>query len=236
MKNLLFAAFIGLISLQAKLQAQVCTPAQNITQVGFHPDTIPYGEENVPYTATIHVKTPKDTVVVFGGFPVRADIDSVKVTGVLGMPAGFTFRCDNSRCVYVHDSIGCGTFSGTPTQGGIYPLQILVTTFARVGFPVTQRDTIRRFVLRVEPVPATGIARSSQPRLQVFPNPASGQVQIFIPQTLAATDIRIWNAAGKCVWQQKAMAGANTIKLDLFTQGLYMVEYGNLRNTLVVNP
>lgn len=235
MKKLFSAGFLILLLLPA-LHAQVCRPDKTITQVGFNPDTIPYGEVGVAYSATIHAKTPKDTMVRFGGFPVKADIDSIKVIGVIGMPAGFTFRCDHPRCVFVYDSIGCGTFSGTPTQGGIYPLGVIVTTFARVGFPVTQRDTITRFVLRIEPVPATIQQKLYTESLRIYPNPAREEAMVFIPQTFSGERIRVYNAEGREVMHQDAVAGNNRLELQNLEAGVYVVVYGQWRNRLLVQP
>jgi hypothetical protein len=235
MKKLLSAGILMLLLLPVAT-AQVCIPDKSATAIGFNPDTIPYAQVGVAYTATIHAKTPKDTMVVFAGFPVKANIDSIKVIGVFGMPAGFTFRCDHPRCVFVYDSIGCGTFSGTPNQGGIYPLGVIVTTYARVGFPVTQRDTITRFVLRVEPVPTTGQQKLFTESLRLYPNPAKEEVRVFIPQTFAAERIRVYNAAGREVMQQEAVAGQNQVNVKGLDAGVYMVVYGQWRNRLLVQP
>lgn len=235
MKKLLTAGALLLLMFPVA-QTQVCRPDKSTTAVGFNPDTIPYAEVGVAYSATIHAKTPKDTIVSFGGFPVKANIDSIKVMGVIGMPAGFTFRCDHPRCVFVYDSIGCGTFSGTPTQGGIYPLGVIVTTYARVGFPVTQRDTIRRFVLRVEPVPTTGQQKLYTESLRIYPNPARETAQVFIPQTFVNERIRVYNAAGREVMQQTAAAGQNLLDLKGLDAGVYVVVYGQWRNRLLVQP
>jgi len=235
MKKLLTVCMLLLLIFPAA-DAQVCRPDKSTKAVGFNPDTIPYAQVGVAYTATIHAKTPKDTMVSFGGFPVKANIDSIKVIGVLGMPAGFTFRCDHPRCVFVHDSIGCGTFSGTPDQGGIYPLRVIVTTFARVGFPVTQRDTITRFVLRVEPVPSTGQRVLHTESLRIYPNPARETAQVFIPQTFASERIHVYNAAGREVMQQAATAGQNQLDLKRLDAGIYIVVYGQWRNHLLVQP
>jgi hypothetical protein len=232
----LFSAGMLMLLLIPVAKAQVCIPDKSTTAVGFNPDTIPYAQVGVAYTATIHAKTPKDTMVVFAGFPVKANIDSIKVIGVIGMPAGFTFRCDHPRCVFVYDSIGCGTFSGTPNQGGIYPLGVIVTTYARVGFPVTQRDTITRFVLRVEPVPTTGQQKLYTESLRLYPNPAKEEVRVFIPQTFATERIRVYNAAGREVMQQVAVAGQNQLNLKGLDAGVYMVVYGQWRNRLLVQP
>jgi len=218
------------------VQAQVCVPDKSVKNkpVGFHPDSIPSGKVNVPYSATVHVKTPKDTMVTLGGFPVKANIDSVKVLKVLDMPAGFTFQCDNPRCVFVYDSIGCGTFRGTPTSGGTFPLRIVVRTFARVGFPITQNDTITRFVLRVEG--PNNVYRLVEAQLQVFPNPATDQFTVFIPQTLPGQQLRIIGMDGRILMEQNLNAGNNKLQTGALKAGTYLLQYGNWRNTLVVNP
>jgi hypothetical protein len=217
-------------------QAQVCTPDQSVKNkpVGFHPDSIPSGKVNVPYSATIHVKTPKDTMVTLGGFPVKANIDSVKVLKVLDMPAGFNFICDNPRCVFVYDSIGCGTFSGTPASGGTFPLRIVVRTFARVGFPITQNDTITRFVLRVEG--PSNVYRLAEAQLQVFPNPASDKFTVFIPQTLPNQRLEVFTSDGRSVMSAQVNAGNNLLRTTNLKPGTYILNYGNWRNTLIVQP
>ncbi len=217
-------------------QAQVCIPDKTVKNkpVGFHPDSIPSGKVNVPYSATIHVKSPKDTMVSLGGFPVKANIDSIKVMKVLDMPAGFTFQCDNPRCVFVYDSIGCGTFRGTPTSGGTFPLRVVVRTYARVGFPITQNDTITRFVLRI--AGPNNVYRLVEEQLQVFPNPAGDHVTVFIPQTLPGGRLLVFGMDGRKVLEQPLNAGNNSLSTSGLKPGSYILQYGNWRNTLIVKP
>lgn len=236
MKQLYFICTLLLLFGAKAVQAQVCIPDKSVKNqpVGFHPDSIPSGKVNVPYSATIHVKTPKDTMVTLGGFPVKANIDSVKVIKVLDIPAGFTFQCDNPRCVFVYDSIGCGTFRGTPTSGGTFPLRIVVRTFARVGFPITQNDTITRFVLRVEG--PNNLYRLVEPQMQVFPNPATDRFTVFIPQTQPGQRLLILGMDGRKVLEQTLVAGNNSLSTNALKPGSYILQYGNWRNTLIVNP
>ena len=136
--------------------------------------------------------------------------------------------------MFVYDSIGCGTFRGTPTSGGTFPLRIVVRTFARVGFPITQNDTITRFVLRVEG--PNNVYRLVEAQLQVFPNPATDQFTVFIPQTLPGQQLRIIGMDGRILMEQNLNAGNNKLQTGALKEGTYLLQYGNWRNTLVVNP
>jgi hypothetical protein len=173
-------------------------------------------------------------MVSLGGFPVKANIDSIKVMKVLDMPAGFTFQCDNPRCVFVYDSIGCGTFRGTPTSGGTFPLRVVVRTYARVGFAITQNDTITRFVLRI--AGPNNVYRLVEEQLQVFPNPASDHVTVFIPQTLPGGRLLVFGMDGRKVLEQPLNAGNNSLSTSGLKPGSYILQYGNWRNTLIVKP
>jgi hypothetical protein len=65
-------------------------------------------------------------------------------------------------------------------------------------------------------------ARSLEELIQVFPNPSTGLFQLNL-KGAGMSDIRVENALGQLVWQQKDAAGSGTLNVDLRSQpnGLY---------------
>jgi len=123
-KSILF--IILSVSLIKTSQAQPCVPG-NYTVHGFYPDTItnlPFAVANLQYNEAMTIVVPLDTNIY--GF--TNPIDSLGITGITGLPSGFTFT-PNIANGYWHGGVtGCMMVSGMAShaQLGIYPLTLQI--------------------------------------------------------------------------------------------------------------
>lgn len=157
---LLFMMIIG-GAIHASAQ---CVPDASITQPGIYPDTttnLPVGTAGVFYSSDIQLKVITDTFA--SGFNV--DVVDITVNSVSGLPAGFSYACTPSSCVFPGGSNGCIRLSGSNPTPGTYNLTVNVTLNGLVfgSFPVSQAATIEgyRIVLGAPAGPVADFAASS---------------------------------------------------------------------------
>ena len=123
------------------LQAQVCTPDPAFTAPGTYPATIPAACAGNPYQTVITVVVPVDTVLT-NPFPITVPIDSVVVSGIIGIPPGISFACGQPSCGFAGGTSGCVLVSGTPTTPGSYDVDIVATYYVTFfGSPISFVDT-----------------------------------------------------------------------------------------------
>src|SRR5947208_8876547 len=76
-----------------------CTPDLTNTHVGITPDSapnLPHAVVGTPYSTVMQIRVPLDTSVLYMGFPVTVDFDSVILSSFTGMPTGYTYACNPS--------------------------------------------------------------------------------------------------------------------------------------------
>jgi len=110
--------------------AQLCVPG-NDTIPGFYPDTItnlPLAVANLQYNAAMTVVVPLDTN--YSG--VLFVIDSLGITGITGLPSGFTYLPNTASGYWAGGISGCIMISGMASyaQRGIYPLTLQLNMIA----------------------------------------------------------------------------------------------------------
>lgn len=138
LKKLLFTSslfFAGILLLSAQ-----CTPDGSATAPGIYPDTLhlPDAYATIPYFVTMTAVIPVDTLYM----GIILNIDSIGVTGISGLPSGFTYT-PNTVSGYWHGGTnGCILLSGTAShsQVGIYPITIDTKAYASLG-GLTQQQT-----------------------------------------------------------------------------------------------
>ncbi len=133
------------------LRAQ-CVPDPTITAPGIYPDVLtnlPTGTAGLFYSTDIQVKVLSDTTV--GALTVI--VDNITIDSVSGLPAGFSYSCTPSNCVFPGGSNGCIRLSGTSIISGTYPLNVYVTLNGTLfGFPVSFPTFIPGYELVLDPV------------------------------------------------------------------------------------
>ncbi len=115
-----------------------CTPDPNATGL-VYPDTLQTACPNQFYDVTLTLNVPADSTL--GGF--TAIIDSVQLNNLLGLPAGLSYECNPTSCVFPGNSTGCIRVFGTPTDTGEFELTIDGTIYFKVfGIPQQLTDVL----------------------------------------------------------------------------------------------
>lgn len=104
----------GSISINQPGVAQ-CTPNLSNTQPGFSPALLPCIEQGVFFEQTVQFKNLDSIDANLVGFPgTILPVISTEITGLLNLPFGINFRCDNyPTCDYNGGESGCFLVSGT---------------------------------------------------------------------------------------------------------------------------
>jgi hypothetical protein len=229
-KILLLIPFVA-ASLYASAQ---CTPDTSIHQVGMYPDSFPHGTENVAYSQVFQFKFPSDTMTPFG----QIAIDSVQVTKVQNLPAGFTYQCSKPNCMYPGGANGCVVVAGTPDSAATYHVGIILTAWGTVaGQPIPAQDTV--FIDFTVDQGTSGLSSHAQlpwnfDVMQNYPNPFSTATEISftMPQAQKVT-FKVYDLLGKTVTTRtvNAVKGQNKITLDRngMNAGMYFysIQYGD---------
>lgn len=229
-KFILSILLICTMSASTKLFAQ-CTPDPNLTTSGTLPAYLDTAKVGVLYSQVIQYHITKDTTVFVAqlGQTVNAKIDTLWITGVVGMPDGFTYSCHNSDCKIVGGATGCATLTGTPkaNSGGIYPLLVLIRirATAMIGpLPVAQtvNDTNARYSIVVRGATGTSeIVENSEPIL--YPNPAKDQLQVYVPGIKNNASYTITNIQGQIVGTGRDTSSMFNINIKGNPSGIYFL-------------
>lgn len=229
MKKILLLGYLLIFAI-IEIIAQPCIPLLNFpgTQ-GILPDAISPAYLDTNYTQTINYKAPLDTNVIFNGVPIVFKIDSLRIIDVIGLPDGITYACHNNSCMVSGGEIGCATLSGRATQGGVFPLKVVVKTSgkAMIFVPVPQNtiDTNEKYILYVFNLTGNKQIISTTASISVFPNPASNMLNISnIPGegTLSITDL-----SGRCILSKYCDTSTLSVDILEWNKGIYLLTYQN---------
>ncbi|MES2691588.1 MAG: T9SS type A sorting domain-containing protein [Bacteroidota bacterium] len=224
MKTFTKIAFLLITALAAnKAQAQ-CTPNTTMEKGTILPEAIKFGYINNAYSEVIYFRAPLDTTAKtpLGTFP--AHIDSMEITGVKGLPAGFTYTCYNNKCRIKGGESSCITLSGTATVEGVHPVTVYITTYATIkGFvdiPATQNDSNNKYTLYI--YTNVGVKNESLGQfVTLYPNPAKDALHI---SNSSAKNIqaKLMDLTGKLI-AEKEITTSETFDLSGLSKGLYFV-------------
>lgn len=225
MKKILL--LLVLITAVAPAIAQNCIADTTITENGIYPEYLDTAELNQPYEHVFQVLAIKDTVVNFQGNIILAEIDSIKVVEIKGLPSSFNYFCEPADCVFTWEKVGCVKLTGNPTssESGVHPLEIITTSFARWGLlrlPVN--DTITDYTLVVGDGSAS-IYTPSKEKVSVYPNPSDNGV-FYITSNSSIYQLHVVDLQGKSV-NFMATENNNTWSIDISNtpKGVYFVHF-----------
>jgi hypothetical protein len=71
----------------------------------------------------------------------------------------------------------------------------------------------------------TGIEETAADQVQLYPNPASGSIQLSLPSLTAPTTVSITNIQGQQLSQQPVNRGMNTIRIADLAPGMYLLQW-----------
>ena len=223
---------------------QNCVPDGQYTSPGVYPDSatnLPISYVGSPYNETITAVTPADTCVVVLFPPcTTVPIDSVMVTSVTGLPAGFTIVSMNENTLpfkFLGGTSSCMLVTGNPTVGdtGVYPISVSGTSYATVfGLTQTSPFDVDYYSIRIIDTTSstTGIEDFSKNTFgikQNFPNPFSSTstIEYYLPSN-AIVNISIVNVLGEVLISENLFGnqGLNTYKLNAskLNSGIYFYQ------------
>lgn len=233
-RKILFTLIIIAAGAPSQLISQ-CTADTTLKRAGYAPDSLPSAEVGVPYSKSISVLSVRDTTITIGPTKLNVKVDSIKATGVYGMPPGFSYNCQHPRCIFVWDEVRCVGIGGTATQSGLYPIVIPVVAYGKLGSaPLTRPDTIRRFSVLVTGGSAS-LEDMQASTLRVYPNPASGKAVVIAPEVSKAQRILVYTTTGILVpCEVKGEQGYFEIQTASLATGTYIVVAGGRSTPLTV--
>jgi hypothetical protein len=229
MKTLAKITFFVISTLSTSQLIAQCTPDNNMPKGSISPESIKIGYKDVVYSEVIYFRAPSDTSTMVGNTRVPVRIDSMEITGVKGLPPGFTYNCFSANCRFNGGESSCLTLTGKPTQTGVYPLVVYISTyptlkgFIDVPLPV-QNDSNTRYTLYV--YGSVGfIENTFENSVSVFPNPAKDVLHIGSVSNQKIT-VQLLDINGKVQLEQSVEASA-TIDLKGLSKGVYILKLSN---------
>ncbi len=241
MKSAIFTLAFVAAGLVASAQ---CTPDQTITTPGLHPEggQVTCFTENTFNGRTIFFKN-FDEVEVNLGATITADVDSIKIMSIEGLPCGVSWTTNKAAQghVFVKNESGCFRLSGTPTDGeGVYKTEMYVTAWINGGNEVANQPASildnTRIIVKVvgsgsdcsavtDTVASTcntawtGInpVASNVTAFGNTPNPFNSFTTIsFTAKNSAVYTLNVVNMLGAVVYTEQVVAevGQNSVRLD----------------------
>ncbi|MDT8411615.1 MAG: T9SS type A sorting domain-containing protein [Vicingaceae bacterium] len=237
-------SLLAIIAISSTIVAQNCVPDGQFTAPGVYPDSVtnlPTAYVGQPYSEVITAVTPADTCVVILFPPCQiADIDSVIVTSVTGLPPGFTIVSENENALpfkFLGGTSSCMLITGNPTvlDTGHYPISVNGTTYATV-FSLTQTQPFDVNYYFIDIIDTTGstvsvneLAGNKFAITQNYPNPFNNTSTIeFNTPTAEVVELTVFNLLGKVIRTEKIStnSGKNTYTLSAndYENGVYFYQ------------
>ncbi len=214
-------------SISFQLFAQ-CTPDINLKSSGIFPAELAPAIETQSYAQIIQFRMPKDTLVSEFGFPILATIDSIIVTKVNGLPANFTYQCNQINCKANGGETGCILLAGLPQNGqqGVYPLAVVFKVYAHaLTLSRTIEDSVTRYSLTVNS--ATALQEHLEhTTINVYPNPANDFLTIESSADIKDAKVLVYDMKMQQIEVESVENGSsNQLVLNLakFEAGCYNI-------------
>lgn len=220
-----------------------CTPDPNLTTSGTFPAALDTAKVGQLYSQVLQYHITKDTTIYVAqlGSTVNAKIDTLWITGVVGMPDGFSYTCHNKDCKIIGGATGCATLTGTPKDGsaGIYPLRVLIQIRATAMFgplPISQtvNDSNMRYTIIVQG--GTGIGEMVENQdVILYPNPAKADLQVYVPTLRENANYSISNLQGQNMINGQIIGNREVSHLNIsnLSSGVYFIQIQSANCNLV---
>ena len=206
--------------------AQNCIPDGTITEPGVYPEQPDTAYVDVAYDFSFQILAIKDTIVIFAGQTLTANIDSVRVDDVIGLPSNFNYTCEPNSCTFNWKAVGCINVKGNPTnnQAGVYDLKIATTAFASLGSTkIPTLDTAKGYQLVIQGDGSASIFEPKKDIVAIYPNPSgNGIFQLTAkeePRSIRITDLQ----GKKIVFEGFSSNGITTIDISNTAKGVYLL-------------
>lgn len=225
MKKQLLTLLTVLIAGAASAQVP-CNPQYQDSVYGAWPDTttnLDTAFVNVAFLQILNFKAPANAGDIDPAYPFP--LTKYKVTGVTGLPTGFTYTCSAANCEYPGGTAGCASLTGTATaaQIGTYNITINIDATVQAGFvPITvpKPFTGYRLVIKDAPVDLNTVLISPE-EVYIYPNPASNVVTI-----LNATNyetVEVYGVNGQLVLSKEITKTDEEMNVSQLQNGVYFI-------------
>lgn len=235
----IIGTFIYIFAINSFANAQ-CTPDTLLVNTGVYPAVLPDAQVGQSYAQILQFHVTKDTMVtipIFG--TTKANIDSFTIVQVIGIPNGMSFQCNTLNCAIPGGGNGCADIKGTPTQKGVFPLEIVLKIKVSIGIFGSQTvyDTLTAYSLNVNSaVSIKNAIQNENFNYQIFPNPIlNNQFNLSVwNKNSTQCIVKLYNIQGALVAMQlvNLNAGFNqqNIQLDGISKGIYLLQIENESN------
>ena len=223
------------------VQAQ-CTPDPQYTLVGIYPDSVtglPNAIVGQPYDEIITLISPTDTSTVLFGQTIPVTVQTIELTSVTGLPASFSYDCENPNCTFLGGSTSCAILSSPSpniAETGLHQIIMNTTTTVDAGLFgfQTQDDIIDYYYINV--TNATSVVNQFNDLTfelkDIFPNPLNSNAKIqFISGYSADIIFSVFNHLGEKIEEKNIAAnrGINDIEISAndYANGMYLYSINN---------
>ncbi len=243
--TLLFAfGFAGLVA-----SAQCVIDQNNQEVIAPAAEDLPCAERGEAYSEVLQISIPASVSTQFG----NADIDSLVITGLSGLPTGITWDINPTNGVIPGGTNACGLLSGTtndPAQR--YPITINGSAYVKVsGFPTTlaldQSPASDLFNLYIDVIEAGSGCRttvsifekSNGLSISMYPNPNNGVFTLSVKSDKAGDiELAAFDVTGRKVFTEKSVVSGNfntTVNLSHLPKGIYAVQVRSAEGVISKN-
>lgn len=192
-------------------------PIPNIPMTG-----IADGQVNVPYSQTLTLVVLEDTTLDIGFLLPTAVVSAMNLAGIsttmtlgvnhitydiTGLPNNLTYTCDISSCQYPSGVDGCVQISGTPTQPGIFNLDVNVLINIQIppigggifaGMSVDLPSfSGQQYDLFIDG--SAGINTLGTNQIEIYPNPTADKTTLRFE---AVKNIKVYDNLGRLAFAQ----------------------------------
>ena len=250
MNRILLCCLLALFS-SLSLSAQTCEPDMIYadSSFGVYPKSI---EEsaciNQPYSYSLTFVIPEQ--IMANG--ITANVDSIVLSGVTGLPTGLAYACNPPICVFTpEDELACANIYGTAEasntpdeyelilDGTVYT-DVLDLDFATL-FPLLGVENYK--ITLEEENSGTCLVNTEEPlneqvRIETSPNPFSFETNIFIfsERVSETLELEVFTMLGDRVYAQtiNLAQGTNVIPFDgsRLAEGVYFFNFSDGNSSL----
>lgn len=192
----------------------------------------------------------QDTLNAFGPLvanwtytdPVPSSLFSMNISNAQRLPDGHTLICEGSSGSFIEiDSIGNKVWNyknpvnqnGPATQGNnIFFNQVFRSLYYAPDYPAFQiHPPIAGTPIELNPIPSpctmnTGIENLPFAKLQLFPNPSTGQINLTGEHLKPSDQISIYSIDGQLIYQRKLENSEQKITINTsLPNGIYCLKY-----------
>lgn len=227
MKKLLLSALVALSAGFSSAQI-TCNPQYQDSTFGAWPDTITNfatAYVGIAYVQGLDFKAPSDAGDINPQYS-GATISSYTVTGVTGLPTGFTYTCSASNCEYAGGSAGCAELTGNATAAQIGTHNLTINIQAIISFmggSIPVNHSFPGYKLVIEEQLSSKIVAPDE--IYIFPNPATSTISVVNAHKFES--LEVYGVNGQLVAQKAITSAEEKIDITALKDGVYFIHLVN---------